>query len=266
MWICTIGVILAILCPSEPIYAVGLMPVPTMAAAERGEYQARNARTGNELWRTSWVLDRTTAEGHTLIRVQEDGRGVRDSDVPTVWTVHMTLDLSSQAPRLSLAREVRDAAGHLLEVQQREMDYSDGSGRVITTDGRTGRSESRSFPLTAKSIGVEMLATEFRLLPDLPDQQMQFDLITRDGKVLGMQAKIVGRERVVVPAGSFECYKVELAPTGLLGVLADLLMPKMYMWHTVATPHIWIKFQGAEGGPGSPEIVRELVRFTPFPD
>ena len=266
MWICTIGVILAILCPSELIYAVGLMPVPTMAAAERGEYQARNARTGNELWRTSWVLDRTTAEGHTLIRVQEDGRGVRDSDVPTVWTVHMTLDLSSQAPRLSLAREVRDAAGHLLEVQQREMDYSDGSGRVITTDGRTGRSESRSFPLTAKSIGVEMLATEFRLLPDLPDQQMQFDLITRDGKVLGMQAKIVGRERVVVPAGSFECYKVELAPTGLLGVLADLLMPKMYMWHTVATPHIWIKFQGAEGGPGSPEIVRELVRFTPFPD
>ena len=104
MWIGTIGVILAILCPSGLIYAAGLMPVPAMAAAERGEYQARNARTGGELWWTRWALDRTTAEGHTLIRVQEDGRGRRDSDVPTVWTVHMTLDLSSQALRLSLAR------------------------------------------------------------------------------------------------------------------------------------------------------------------
>jgi hypothetical protein len=94
---------------------------------------------------------------------------------------------------------------------------------------------------------------------------MRFDLVTRDGKVFGMLARIIGRERVDVPAGSFECYRVELAPTGLIGVLADLAMPKTYMWHAVAAPHIWVKFQGVEGGPGGREIIRELVQFTPLP-
>ncbi len=260
-----LGVILAGLCLSIPIRAADRVVVPPTATVERGEYRARDPRSGRELWRTQWVLEQAAQDGRTRIRVQEDGKGYHDADVPTVWTVRIALDISAGETRFTTTREVRDASGHPLEVQQRDFDYAGGTGRVITTDVRTGRTESRSFPLTANSIGAEVLATELRLLPDLPDQQMRFDLVTREGKVFGMLAKITGRERVDVPAGSFECYKVELAPTGLVGVLADLFMPKMYMWHTVAAPHIWIKFQGVEGGPGAPEIIRELVRFTPLP-
>lgn len=260
-----IGMIVATLCLSGPTYASDSMPVPPMASAERGEYHARNASTGDELWQSTWALEKTASHGHTQIQVREDGKGRRDSDVPTAWTVEMTMDLSDQAARLAIAREVRDAAGRLIEVQQRELDYMSGSGRVTTTDERTGKSQSRSFPLTTKSIGIEMLATELRLLPDLKDQLMHFDLVTRDGKIYRMEAKIVGQEQVTVPAGRFDCFKVEMAPTGLLGVLAKLVLPKMYMWHTVAAPHFWVKFQGNEGRLGSPEIIRELVRFTPLP-
>jgi hypothetical protein len=94
---------------------------------------------------------------------------------------------------------------------------------------------------------------------------MRFDLVTRGGFVVGIQAKMLGRERVDVPAGSFDCFKLELDPTGLIGVLADIFMPRLFMWQTVAAPHFWVKYQGPEGGPGSREIVRELVRFEAQP-
>jgi hypothetical protein len=75
-----------------------------------------------------------------------------------------------------------------------------------------------------------------------------------------MRARVVGREWIRVPAGLFDCFKVALELTGLTGALAALKLPPLFMWHTVAAPHFWVKYQGPEGG--SPrEIVRELLRF-----
>lgn len=68
-----------------------------------------------------------------------------------------------------------------------------------------------------------------------------------------------------VPAGRFECYKIQLSVGGFLGWIADLVLPGMYMWHAVAPPHMWVKSQGPAGGPGSPEVVMELVRFEARP-
>jgi hypothetical protein len=90
---------------------------------------------------------------------------------------------------------------------------------------------------------------------------MAFDLVTAAGQVVGMRATIVGRERVAVPAGAFDCFRIELEPTGLLGALAGLKLGKLVMWHTAAAPHFWVKYEGPDGSPGLRHVVRELVRF-----
>ncbi len=247
-----------------PAWAGEPFLLPPMASIERGEYMARDAETGTELWRLDWTLDKTSQDGRTTVRVEEDGKGIMGTQTPTRWTVHMLLDVSPRDTQFSSTRDVRDLSGQLLQVQQRELDYTTGTGRITTRNARTGDTESQSVSLPPHAIGAEILATELRGLPDQPGQQMRFVLLTMGGKTIGMLAKIVGRQRVTVPAGSFECYKVELAPSGVAGLVADLLMPKMHMWYTVAAPHIWIKYQGPEGGPGSRQIVRELVRFSPL--
>jgi hypothetical protein len=53
---------------------------------------------------------------------------------------------------------------------------------------------------------------------------------------------------------------VQLEPTGFLAFLATL-QGKLFMWHTVAAPHVWVKYQGPDGSPGLRPVVRELVRF-----
>ncbi len=245
---------------SRAVTAEGI-PMPPLAPTEEGTYRARDLRTGGMLWQEDWVLTQETQDGQPIVRLEENGQGIRDSTDPTTWTLTMTIDLWGSTPKLSSTREVRDKAGYPRQVEERELDYGSGSGHVLTTDLQTGKTKSLTVRVTPQSITPELLPAVLRLLPDTRDQLMRFDLITRGGFVLGIQAKIVGRERVEVPAGTYECFKVELDPTGVYGILAGLLLPKLFMWHTVSSPHFWVKYQGPAGGPGSREIVRELIRF-----
>src|SRR5262249_971599 len=100
-----------------------------------------------------------------------------------------------------------------------------------------------------------------RALSDSADRRVQFHLITRDGKTIPMLARIVGREMVSTPAGTFDSYKTELVVTGVRGVVAQFVLPAMYMWRRVEPPHAWVRYQGLDGGLGSSEAIMELVRF-----
>ncbi len=248
-----------------PGWSVETFALAPMAPVEEGEYAALDARTGAEQWRTQWTVRQVSQGGQTTVRVEEDGKGMRGSTTPRTWAIHMRLDHSALETRLSSTQEIRDLSGQLVTVRERQLDFTGGSGRITTTDVRSGKTESRDLSLPPYTISVETLAMELRMLPDKPGQQMRFNLVTIDGKQVEMLAKIVDREQVTVPAGSFQCYKVEVAPTGVVGFIAGLVMPNMYMWHTVAPPHIWVKYQGPGEGSGPREILRQLVRFTPLP-
>ncbi len=242
--------------------SVAPIPIPPLARTEEGAYQALNARTGERMWHVNWTVRQFGPDSNPVFDFSEKGSGHPDQFVPAAWTVDMRIALWGEHARISSKREALDAQGHTVEIEQRDFDYTAGKGVIETTAVNTGRRKTTSVPLTGDSIPAELLGAYLRLLPDTSAQQMRFDLTTREGYVIGMEARIVGRERVTVPAGTFDCYKIELDPTGLAGILARAFrLPKLFMWHSVAAPHFWVKYQGLEGGPGSPVIVRELVRF-----
>ncbi len=227
---------------------------------ERGAYRARDLQTGRALWEGEWLVSRETQAGRTILYLQEQGKGIRESPVATVWTERMTLDLWGPHPALTASREVRAADGRLVHRGQREFDFELGAGQQVSEEVQTGDTTVRAVSLTAQAIPTELLSSLLRLLPEATDQQMQFDLVTGEGRLVGMRATVVGRERVTVPAGTFDSFKVQLQPTGLWAFLAPL-HAKLYMWHTVAAPHVWVEYQGPDGSPGFRPVVRELVRF-----
>jgi hypothetical protein len=235
--------------------------VPPMAAMERGEYRARDARTGEGLWRHEWTLERRTENGWTVVRVAQEGQGRREGPAPTAWTAEIQMRLSEEHFWLASRREVRDHLGALVEIEERVLDSAAGLGRFSVAHPRDGRTESRRFVVARRTIDVEMLPVELRLLPETEGQRMAFDLVTANGDTISMEARIVGREVVQVPAGTFECYRIALAPRGAMGLLAGLLLPKTFMWHTVAAPHFWVKYRGTDRSLGFREILRELIRF-----
>jgi len=252
--------LLAVLAAAGPAAPAERFPLPPVAEVERGAYRARDLQTGRALWEGDWLLSRETRAGRTMLDLHENGKGIRDSPVATEWTERMRLDLWGPHPALTASREVRDADGVLVHRGQREFDFARGSGQQVREDVQTGTTTVRAVPLTAQAIPTELLSALLRLLPAARDQEMQFDLVTGEGRLVGMRARVVGRERVTVPAGTFDSFKVQLQPTGFLAFLATL-DSKLYMWHRVAAPHVWVKYQGPDGSPGLRPVVRELVRF-----
>ncbi len=226
---------------------------------------ARDFRSGEDLWRTRWEVEEAITDGITRIRANEEGRGYLEGTGPAEWRVRVEATYSGGERRFVSRREIRDEAGHLLRAEDREFDYGAGTGRIAITDGASGRTVVQQISVEATSIAAEMLATQLRLLPDAEGRRMGFSLITREGKLVGVAASILGQEMVTVPAGRFECYKIEIDPAGFRGFLADLFLPRIFMWHTVAAPHFWVKYQGPDEGRLSREIVRELAHFESRP-
>lgn len=75
---------------------------------------------------------------------------------------------------------------------------------------------------------------------------------------------------ITVPAGTFRTREVVMYPDlndwvplgSMLTTLAKPLLPKYHMWFEEAAPHRVIRFEGAYGPPGAPELILELERST----
>lgn len=258
--LCAAAVLLATGVTAREASLLRLMPSTLVGTHERGEYVGRDAKTGEELWRTRWTVERPS-EDAAQVRVREDGAGRRGRAEPTRWTVSMDVDLRDGRESFSSTRELWDATGRPLESQRRTMTYGNGSGVVTTVDHAKQTEQSVTFAVDNESIPTELLATELRALPGLSGRRMPFRLVTRDGKVVPMVARIVGEEIVTTPAGTFPCYKTELSISGVRGAVGQFLLPPMHMWHRVEAPHAWVKYQGPDGGLGSREVTMELVSF-----
>lgn len=76
---------------------------------------------------------------------------------------------------------------------------------------------------------------------------------------------------MTVPAGTFRTNHVVMYPDlndwvplgSVLTTLAKPLLPKYHMWFEEAAPHRVIRFEGAYGPPGAPELILELSASTP---
>jgi hypothetical protein len=244
-----------------PAWGRELIPMPPLGTSERGAYRARDVGSGAELWESRWLVTRNGAPDRPIVEVSQEGRRLGESVVPPAWMVRMRLDLWGPEPRLSSTRQGLDAEGRALQVEHRVFDYRAGTGTILTKDAGNGRAETRTVRLTSRSITGELLAAALRLLPASPDRKLRLEIVTRGGSVIGTEARVAGRESVEVPAGTFDCYKIELVPTGFIGFLADVVLPRVHMWQTVAAPHFWVKYHGPESGIGSRFIVRELLSF-----
>jgi hypothetical protein len=75
---------------------------------------------------------------------------------------------------------------------------------------------------------------------------------------------------ITVPAGTFTTNHVVMYPDlndwvplgSVLTTLAKPLLPKYHMWFEAAAPHRVIRFEGAYGPPGAPELILELSKST----
>jgi hypothetical protein len=73
--------------------------------------------------------------------------------------------------------------------------------------------------------------------------------------------------KVDVPAGRFDCSEILMYPDlndwvplgNLITTLAKPILPRYHVWLSHEPPHPLVRFEGAYGPPGAPEVVVELL-------
>lgn len=135
-----------------------------------------------------------------------------------------------------------DVAGN----QNFRIDYQEQTVRFEIPD----RKLHKSVKLKGDYYDFHSTAYLFRAYPFGSGRKIGFNLVMdgRGGSPVGgfgMVVQEVGRETVQVPAGSFDCYKLEMGLGGMAGSFAAGF--KFYFWYTADEPHFLVKYQDKQG-------------------
>ena len=226
--------------------------------------RAKGASTGQILWHVNWQTTVTEQHGRTEVEINEQGAGQpwRYKE-PITWKKRMVFLPEPSMVVDSLQGTRWTADGKVLSEVDMRRDPSNGKLTYVDSDAGA-KPVSAVFQPKPESLPDELLFYWARTLPF--DQSALGEavneactLILSPTRQFKMDAKVKGMEVVTTPAGTFSCWRVDLAPR-LVGPL-KALAPKMALWCSTDSPHYWVRYQGPVGGPGSPTAIIELVKF-----
>lgn len=236
------------------------------SSREKGAYQVRVAATGKILWKVTWETTVTQETGYKQVEIHEQGHGqpLRYKE-PVSWKKRMVFQTPSEsAGSPVLFQSVKGSRwnqdGKL--ISQMDIQADPQHQRIIYKDSETGKAtQSTVFHWTPQMLPDELLFHWARTLSFNNSSKSGGEclLMVSPTQRVRMQAQLAGTEKITTPAGTFSCYRVDLAPK-MLGPLKNLA-PKMALWCTKDPPHFWVRYRGPVGGPGSPQAIIELVSF-----
>ena len=155
-----------------------------------------------------------------------------------------------------------DAADHLAMRSLRKK-VTSRDGAVVREEYVNFRAPSLSYP--EDLLYVYVLEFAFRGIDFKEGYINSFPVYFTSINIINMDIRVAGKEEVVVPAGKFLCWRVEMKPhlEDWVGrVVANLLRsftPSYIFWYSVGENHPMIKYQGMLGTIGAQVQVEELV-------
>jgi hypothetical protein len=157
---------------------------------------------------------------------------------------------------LQFQKTFRDKQGKTLAVERKTFDPANGKAK-FERQRTKGSAESSSFAAAANTLTIEGIAGILENFPFEKSESVEVHFLSNEPRLYDMTIEPRGKEPIKTTAGSIDCYKLEMVPHLGVANVAKLFYPKTYFWFTVAKPHSWVRYQGLENGPGSPEIVME---------
>ena len=237
------------------------IPVPMTVTPQNGSsiVTSKDRKSG---WKAEWGMEQVQLQGKRAVRFNEKGTGRLSAYAQEVrWTAQSLWLAHDTFLPVETEKTVTASDGTVLLVERKNFDR--GKGTVTVERLETGQpAETESLDVPADTLALEGLAGVLRFATVDQSHSFSTHVLTNEPKVYSVTFEWRGKEQIKTPAGEFECYKVEMVPRlGVLNLFRPFL-PKAYFWFSAAAPHDWIRYQGPESGPGTPDVVMELSRST----
>jgi len=248
-----IAILFVLLLPTEVIKAPTVIPMDSGAVVV-------SAKKGGRLWTASWTMEPVDREGKKAVRFTERGAGQISGFTGEIrWSLESVWSAETGFQPLESEKTISTPAGMRLMTERKRLDPAKGT-LTFERQRSTGPPERKSMTIPRDTLIAEGIAGILRYLMFDQSRALSAHLLSNEPKVYSVTFENRGREHVKTSAGEVDCYKVEMVPhLGLLNVVRAFA-PKTFFWFTVASPHTWVRYEGFESGPGTPEVVMELDR------
>jgi len=230
------------------------------------------------------------AEKSTYTGVFEgnSGRSDNDTSVEPGYSLEITtIPMKENGTRSFRYHELKkDNEGNQFE---RAILFRDDSGKLVTSSQhdvvreKTGRIvrdcrleiENEAVPLRGDAYPSH-ISFYMRGIPFRVGHRTDYYCRMSDSQTFKVYVKVVDEERIDVPAGIFDCYRVKCWPDietylnlnlgRVLVKLAEPLTPKWESWFAKKPPHCLVRSRGPSGSSGSPVVTQELTSFRILTD
>jgi hypothetical protein len=239
---------------------VDVVKPPLTIPHERGSTRASD-KDGHVRWTAQWTMEPHVEQGRRAVRFTENGKG-RYTPFPedVNWSLEAVWLADTSFSPLRVERSFTNSKGVSISSERKTVDSSNSVIRFERSK-EGAAPEIKSLPFSVGTLVIEGIAGVLRFLPFDSWQPFNTKLITNEPQRYDMKIELRGKEQIKTPAGVFDCYKIELVPQlGILNVVRAFA-PKAYFWFTVSPPHFWVRYEGPEAGPSSPQISMELTTY-----
>jgi len=136
-------------------------------------------------------------------------------------------------------------------------DWENMSARVIYHDLQKKSSVNKFVSLKKGPLAVTELELYLTTLPTRQIDQERIELLLPNGQTIGMFLKLAAvPETITTKSQARKCYRVEVKPD--LGLISQLI-PNVNYWLSLEPPYELVRYSGLLGGPGSPDIIQDIV-------
>lgn len=196
----------------------------------------------------------------TFLRYFQKGSGkYGGSKDPIKWEIEGYYYADPYIRPYHSQKKIFSNKGKLLKIDTLYFDAKAGKIYFSSEDKISKKTTRQTFKLEKDIIDKYAMGTALSSYPFAKKKDFTFHYISDEPKVYSLTLHYKGKEKITVPAGTFECYKLEMTvDLGLLGIVSAFV-PKTYFWYRVKDQQ-WIKYEGLESGLGTPYIVMQLAK------
>lgn len=242
----TIALVIAFILFSNCYASASLPPLPEKLNYGLVKYQIKDKKTGT-VGTTTQTEIKKIAKNKYEVWVKAQNTDKTSFTIKTIF--EQTDHLISKESKLEF-RGPQNQLGALFEVK-----FFDKEVKV--TDSRDAKKiwkKKVKEPLyLSENIGLGLIGNPVK-------KDVQATTLVVGTGIFKVRVKNLGEEKVTVPSGTYDCYKLKIIPDlGLLDKPLGRAMPGIFVWQDKKYPHLPVKYEGPMDGPTRPAVIAEMI-------
>ncbi len=223
-------------------------------AAENQEKSAAAPKTQRFRYEAIPVGGQADQKEFIAIEFEERGRQVEyiSRAMSPEGTEEITIYTDPEGKFISGTRSRVDPLGK--RVRQERVWRTDHKAYLEASAGKGGKEKEYDLGRDSVLAVDGSLLVLLRSFPFHEGKEWDIFMIDFSGYSITVTVKMGGMETIIVPAGEFECYRMEVV------VHIPILRPKIIYWLSKMKPHFLVKHQGKRG-PFTATYLTSLVSF-----